>query len=200
MEFKQKCDFMPEDADFTTEAAAQSKKSRLGPLLFLAVLTVIVVAILLFLVSNLNSVDSAAITTAAVTVLGLYVLALAVTATAASRARINCLPAVMIKGETIAVKYQLGYYCIAVSEIRSVTYTDGELNVRTVDCGDEERGITVSCRAGADSTAAALVFSFPSAEITVLTAKADEAAASIAELLRRHTDPQPDGSGQFSAQ
>ena len=121
MEFRKKCDFLPQEADYASRTMPLSTGARIGPLVFFGIFTAVAAVMIGFLAYAMTAFDTIMPITGLVIVCAVYLVAVGVTVSAVKRTRMLTLPAVMIKGDTIAVRYQLGYYHIHMSEIRSVT-------------------------------------------------------------------------------
>lgn len=193
MEFKKKCDFTPAEADYASQVMPLTTAARVGPLVFFVIFTAVAVTIIGFLAYAMNTFDTMMPVTGLVIVCAVYLVAVGVTVSAVRRTRVLSMPAVMIKGNTIAVRYQLGYYHIHISEIRSVTLAapfgvPGAVPETVTAEGAGRIAVAASVappvvtpRGAVDS--GVLTFTGPDRIITVPMPAAAEAAGAIAARL-----------------
>lgn len=193
MEFRKKCDFLPQEADYASRTMPLSTGARIGPLVFFGIFTAVAAVMIGFLAYAMTAFDTIMPITGLVIVCAVYLVAVGVTVSAVKRTRMLTLPAVMIKGDTIAVRYQLGYYHIHMSEIRSVTLpaaagvTGAAPETRTAN-GAGQIAVAASVappvitpRGPVES--GVLTFTGPDSIVTVPTPSAAEAAGAIAARL-----------------
>lgn len=192
MEFRKKCDFLPQEADYASRTVPLGTGARVGPLVFFGIFTVVAAVMIGFLAYAMTAFDTIMPITGLVIVCAVYLVAVGVTVSAVKRTRMLSLPAVMIKGDTIAVRYQLGYYHIHMSEIRSVTLPSaagaGAVPETRTANGAGQIAVAASVappvitpRGPVES--GVLTFTGPDSIVTVPTPSAAEAAGAIAARL-----------------
>ncbi len=194
MEFVKKLDFTPDTADYAAEVPPQPKAAYVVPAIMLSMFIVIPAVMLGFILSSIK--DSGPIMILPVVFVLLFIgIAVTMFGFVFRSLKRSRLPAVMIKGGTIAAQYRNGWYLVHKSEIKSVAVTEipgeepsvteapdgaGDVLVSNLNAG------VMQMRGHAASVVPSGTLSFVgnAASFTVSTPSALGAARRIAALVR----------------
>ena len=123
MEFVKKLDFTPDAADYAAEVPPQSKAAYVVPAIMLSMFIIIPAVMLGFILSSIK--DSGPIMILPIVFVLLFIgIAVTMIGFMFRSMKRSRLPAVMIKGGTIAARYRNGWYLIHKAEIKSVSVTE----------------------------------------------------------------------------
>lgn len=123
MDFVKNLDFTPDTADYAAEVPPQPKAAYVVPAIMLSMFIVIPAVMLGFILSSIK--DSGPIMILPVVFVLLFIgIAVTMFGFVFRSLKRSRLPAVMIKGGTIAAQYRNGWYLVHKSEIKSVAVTE----------------------------------------------------------------------------